>query len=186
MKRLRSNDRGITLIELMVVVTILAIVLILAVPAFTRDRLDAEFAKFVRTFAHDVRRAHQAALSSRDHRQILMSRDRYQIRSVTAATGGGIPTLELTRTAPPDVVISGVTAQTAEPGMSYTTPSGAMSGQRELRLEATGGLSVETSAGSGSFASSSATIFFQTLRGGYRARIVIYQATCHAKLYDQW
>lgn len=186
MDRKSAYEAGITLVELMVVVTILAVSLMLAVPLFTKDRIESEFNKFVRTFAHDLRRSHAEAIGSRDDRQFIISGDRYQIRALTHTTAGAVPNLLVTRTAPEGVAITGVINQAVEPGMTYTPPTGGMSGSFEIRLAATGGLEVETSAGSGNVAPNSATVYFRTLRGNHYARIVIYQATCHAKLYQQW
>ena len=68
-------------------------------------------------------------------------------------------------------------------GPSYTPPS-SMGTSVTLRMEATGGLAVETAPSS--YAASSATIFFKTTHGGYKGRVVIFQATCQTQIYDGW
>lgn len=183
-----AREGGLTLIELMVVVAIVAVMMMLAVPVFTKDRIESDFNAFVRTFAHDIRRSHAAAIGSRDDRQFLLFSDRYQINTLTRIAGASpVPNLLVNRQAPEGVVIAGVLATDSEPGTSYPRPSGStFAGNYELRLEATGGFSHLASAGSGNPVSSTATVFFRTLRGNHQARLVIYPATCHAKLYDQW
>lgn len=174
---------GFTLTELMVVVTILALTAMIAVPALTRDRIEARFNGYLRTFAHDVRRAHMEAISTKDHYQFTVSSGGYSVSSVVVSSGSVTPSLLLTRAVPEGVTITGVLQTTALPGGSYSPPS-SMSGQVTFRLEATGGLSVEKS--STSFVPSSISVFFKSTQGGYKGRVVIYQTTCQTQVYDRW
>ena len=167
----------------MVVVSIIALMALLAVPALTKDRVDARFYKFVRSFVFDVRRGHMEAISSRDHRQFVVARDRYSISAIIGAKGAETPSLLTTRLAPPGVEIAGVAPQTAMPGTSYPAPT--MPSSPRFRVLSTGGTQADVSA-TGTFTDSSFTVFFRTTDGAYKARVVIFQATCHTTMYKSW
>jgi len=168
----------------MVVVAILAVTAMIAVPALTRDRVDARFDSFVKKLGHDIRRAHTEAMRSKDSYQIVVDNDRYRIDSVTVAAGSTTASKVADRIAPSGVRITGVLNTTAIPGISYTAPTGPMGSPVALRLESTGGLNVETSPYT--FTPSSATVFLKTITGGYKARVVIYQATTQTQVYQGW
>ncbi len=180
----RHKQAGFTLTELMVVVAIIALMAMLAVPALTKDRQDARFFKFVRTFAFDVRRAHMKAISTKDHRQFTVSKDRYGISAATKVPKTSKYTLTTlaTRLAPSDVVIAGIMPISTMPGTSYPTPSGIGFAQ-SFRLLSTGGVQMEASS---NYEDKSVTIFFKTSDNAWKARVVIFQATAHTKLYKSW
>lgn len=179
-KRGTTRESGFTLTELMVVVAIITIMAMLAVPALTKDRQDTRFYSFVKSFAFDVRRAHMEAISSKDHRQFAVDKDRYSISAVT----GGTTTLSLlaNRLAPPDVQIAGIMPISTLPGTSYPAPTGIGFAQK-FRTLSTGGVQME--AGS-SWDDKSVTVFFKTTDNAWKARVVIFQATCHSTMYKSW
>ena len=178
------RDSGVTLVELMVAIAILAITAAIAVPALNRDRTHAHFTAFVRTMSHDLRRAHTAALSSRDSYQLVFSKDRYRIDSVTTSSSGTVATKVSERQNPHGVLTADVLLVSAMPGNSYTKPSGIMGGSKVIRLESTGGVTSET--GPNTFTPTSATIFIKTTTGGYSSRVVVFQATCQTQVYEGW
>ncbi len=179
-----ASESGLTLVELMVAIAILAITAMIAVPALNRDNIDARFKAFVRTLAHDIRRAHTAALSSKDSYQLVFSKNRYRIESVTTSSSGTTATLVSLRENPSGVTTNDVLLITAVPGSSYSPPSGIMSGTKVIRLEATGGVTSETAPNT--FTATSASIFLSTTHGGYQKRIVLYQATCQTQIHEGW
>ena len=178
------RESGFTLTELMVVVAIITLMAMLAVPALTRDRQDARFFKFVRTFAFDVRRAHMEAISSKDHRQFTVTKDRYSISAATAVPKSSTRVLSLlaNRLAPPDVVVAGIMPISTLPGKSYPAPSGVGFAQK-FRTLSTGGVQMEVGS---SFEDKSVTVFFKTVDNAWKARVVIFQATCHTTMYKSW
>lgn len=178
------RESGLTLVELMVAIAVLAITAMIAVPALNRDRIDARFRSFVKTMSHDLRRAHSAALSSRDSYQLVFSKDRYRIDSVTTSSSGTVATKVSERINPDGVITADVLLVSAMPGNSYSPPSGIMSGSKVLRLEATGGMTSETAPST--FTPTSASIFIKTATGGYKSRVVIFQATCQTQIYEGW
>ena len=178
--RAKAGEFGFTLTELMVVVAIITLMAMLAVPALTKDRQDARFFKFVRTFAFDVRRAHMEAISSKDHRQFTVTKDRYAISAVTGGTK--LLTLLASRMAPPDVEIAGIIPDSSLPGTSYPVPSGVGAAQN-FRTLSTGGVQMEVGS---NFADKSVTVFFRTNDSAWKARVVIFQATCHTTIYKNW
>lgn len=182
--RRRRQQSGFSLIELMVVVAIIALMAMLAVPALTKDRQDARFYKFVSTFAFDVRRAHMEAISTKDHRQFTVSKDRYSISAATKVPKTSKYTLTLlaNRLAPSDVVIAGIMPISTMPGTSYPTPSG-LGFAQNFRLQSTGGVQMEVAS---NYEDKSVTVFFKTTDNAWKARVVIFQATTHTKMYKSW
>ncbi len=179
-----ENESGLTLIELMIVVVILALTAMIAVPSFTRDRVESRFRGFVKILAHDLRRSHSAALGSKDSYQLVIDNNKYRIDSVTIASGSTTATMVSERQAPNGVVMTGVLATTAIPGVPYSAPSGPIGSPVALRLESTGGLAMETTPYT--FTPTSATVFLKTTTGSVKARVVIYQATCQTQVYEGW
>ena len=184
LNRRRRRESGLTLVELMVAIAILAITAMIAVPALVRDRVDARFKSFVRTMAHDLRRAHSAALSSKDSYQLVFTSGRYRIDSVATGSSGSVATKVSERQNPSGVVTADVLFITAMPGSSYAVPSGTMSNEKVLRLESTGSVTTETAPNT--YTPTSATIFLKTTTGGYKSRVVIFSATCQTQVYEGW
>ena len=168
----------------MVAIAILAVTAMIAVPALNRDNIEARFNSFVRTLSHDLRRAHTAALSSKDSYQLVFSKDRYRIESVTTSSSGTTASLVSLRENPSGVVTNDVLFLTAVPGGSYSAPGSIMGGTKVIRLESTGGVTAETAPNT--FTATGASIFLSTTHGGYQSRVVIYQATCQTQIHEGW
>jgi prepilin-type N-terminal cleavage/methylation domain-containing protein len=177
----RARQQGLTLIEVMVVVLILGLVAAIAVPALTKDRLDDALYSFTMKFAHDIRRAHMEAISSKDDLQIYLGRDNYRMFVLDVSTG--TPTEVSRRQAPNDVIIAGVLGTTAVPGTSYTPP-GVDPATRIIKMLATGGMQLGDT--SNNFNTSAVTVFLKTLRSNYKSRVVVYPATTQARMYKGW
>lgn len=177
----QTRQQGLTLIEVMVVVLILGLVAVIAVPAFTKDRLDDALYGYTVKFAHDIRRAHMEAISSKDDIQIYLGRDNYRMYVLDAATS--TPTEVSRRQAPTDIIIAGVLGTTAVPGTSYTPP-GEDPTTRVIKMLATGG--IELGDTSNNFNTSAVTVFLKSLRGDFKSRVVVYPATTHARMYKGW
>jgi prepilin-type N-terminal cleavage/methylation domain-containing protein len=176
----RGGDAGLTLVELMVAVAVLAVLAAVAIPAFTRDNEEPRFRSYVRRLGADIKRSHMEAISTRDDRRITFGSDRYQVDAVVESGGSQTISFVVRRMAPPDVVVAGVKGVTA-------LKSGAASGLSTdpmLRLRATGGLALEGS--SGGLTESSATVFLKTKDGRYKARVIVYQATCQVRTLEGW
>lgn len=180
----KYRESGLTLVELMIVVAILAITATIAVPALTRDRISSRFNNFVHKLASDLNVAKTSALGSKDSYQLIMESDGYTIFTVTIAAGSETTSRASDKRQAAGVEISGILANTAVPGVSYSPPSGPLGSPVALRLQSTGGLMLETAPKT--FTPSSASIFLKSATGGYKARVVIYQATSHVKVYKGW
>lgn len=178
----RSRSEGFTLVKLLVVVTILAVLAALAIPTFGRDRSEEDFKRTVRQLAQDLRRLHYEAISSREHRSIVITAagDRYSLNAVVPGT----TTMSSLRreVLPETVIVAGVLERAATPGTSYTPP-----GSLPAEVRFTGTADVQAEAGSNSAPSdSSATIFLREVHNRYRARIVVYQTTAYIRVYERW
>lgn len=181
-RRELKQELGLTLVELMATVAILALLAVVSIPALTRDTLESDFKSFTRKFTHDIRKAHAQAISTRDDITLVLRPEEYNIEAVEPATQ--TPAGLARRQVPHDVRIVGIVRNTILPGDSPGSPD--FTTGDTLRLSSSGGLQVGSGTGQSNFSPSSVTVFFQTLTGGYRARVVIYQATCQARLYDGW
>jgi len=182
-RQAKKHELGLTLVELMATVAILALLAVVSIPALTRDTLESDFKSFTRKFTHDIRKAHAQAISTRDDITLVLQPEEYNIEAVEPATQ--TPAGLARRQVPHDVRIVGIVRNTILPGYSPGSPDLTSYGDT-LRLSSSGGLQVGSGTGQSNFSPSSVTVFFQTLTGGYRARVVIYQATCQARLYDGW
>ncbi len=178
-----ARDQGITLVELIAVVAILALLALIAIPAFTKDRLDSDLKGYVRKFSVDVRKAHSQALSNKEDMALVLKREGYSIQSIVNSTNTAAVVAD--RPAPPEVIIAGLITTTAEPEDTYTAP-GTLDDASIIRLGTTGGLELCKVGELDACTSSSVTVFFKTLVGDHKSRVVIYQATSQARMVDGW
>ncbi|MBK8480766.1 MAG: prepilin-type N-terminal cleavage/methylation domain-containing protein [Proteobacteria bacterium] len=177
-----SRAEGFTLVELLVALTIMAVLAALAIPAFSRDTSEADFKRTVRQIAQDLRRLHYEAISSREHRSLVIPSpgQRYSLNAVVPGT----TTMSLLRREilAPTVIIAGVLERAATPGTSYTPP-----GALPAEVRFTGTADVQAEAGSTSAPSdSAATVFIRTVDNHFHARIVVYQTTAYVRVYQSW
>jgi prepilin-type N-terminal cleavage/methylation domain-containing protein len=175
---------GVTLVEIMVVVAMIAILIAVALPALTRDDSGMQITKYSNEFARDVQRARMEAISSRQDRAIWMTASSYQLGSLMGSTFSVI----YQRRAPVKVQITDVKKIQAVAWAGYTPGTVAtapISGTMKIRFLATGGIMVDTS-GTGTETSDPVSVFFRTVNGERKARLVIYRTTSNSKLYEDW
>lgn len=173
------RQQGFTLTELLVVVVILALLAAVAVPALTKDDEEERFNKFVTKFMRDLQRMRYEAISTKEHRALVIGANSYTLNVVVSGT----LSTQVQRQAPTDVWVEDVRVVSAMPGQSYTPPTGTMSGTVEVRFYGTGGMMVD--AGSG-LVPQTVTIFFRTRSKLHKSRIVVFPATSYAALYQDW
>lgn len=185
----KYNNHGFTLIELMVVVVILAGLAVLAVPALTKDNLEAQLDKYVSQFVQDVQRSHMEAISSKEDRSILIWGKRHQLGSVNNNNFF----LLAQREAPNEVMITDVKNIAAVPWNTSYSASAVNSSiysstnGKEIRFRGLGDMALGTGEGpGGTLASTSVSVFFRTVDGNFKSRIIIYPATSFAKIYKGW
>jgi type II secretory pathway pseudopilin PulG len=187
----KDNDLGITLVELMVVVAIVALIAAVVTPALTRDTAEADFRSYVRRVATDMRRARYEALSSREDRLVFFpapagGRTTHELQAVIPGQPAASPVLiQKPQQAPERIRVAGVISQSAEPGKTYTPP-----GVLPAEIRFTGLNTVEVGLGASATSAppvpSSATVFVQTSDGRHRARVVVFGTTAHVRVYDGW
>lgn len=185
------NAAGITLVELLVAIAILALLAAVATPTLTRDSTQSDFRGYVRRVAEDLRRARYEALSSREDRLVFVpdpvgARTTYELQAVIPGQPAASPVLiKRPEQAPERVEIAGVLSQAAEPGKTYTPP-----GVLPAEIRFTGLNTVEVGLGASAASAppvpSSATLFVQTSDGHHRARVVVFGTTAHVRVYDGW
>lgn len=180
--RARRQAAGFTLTELMAVVAILAVLAMIAVPALSGDSSDAAFERYVTQFARDIQRAHTEAISSAEDRTITFSSAGYAVNALVPGTPP-VESVLYRRRAGPHIRSTNFLSMAADRGRTYTPPTSGMTGSATLRFNGTGGLSMLQG---GNFVDSAVTIFFEADSGDRFARLVIYQATCFAKVYWEW
>lgn len=180
-----ANERGLTLVEIMLVLAIVAVLAAVAVPVLSRDSAEDELRRYVRVLVGDLRRARYEALSSREDRVIMIS-DATHFRLEAVVPGGTAPVaIKRAEQAPNRVEISGVLKTAAEPGSSYTAPG---TTPAQIRFNALNEVQVETGASAATALPlpGSATIFLQTTDGQHQARIVVFGTTAYARVYQGW
>jgi type IV fimbrial biogenesis protein FimT len=97
----RFNDRGMSLIELMVVVVIIGVLAAVAMPYFGRDRKAREGSEFARELARDLQRARSQAVAERLPIRAFIYSDRVVFISYTiGVTPAAAPTAPTTTTVP--------------------------------------------------------------------------------------
>lgn len=179
-----DNEQGLTLVELMVVLAILAVVAGLAAPSFTRDDNESKFRHYVIRMARDMRRARIEALSSREDRSVFIHTGPPMSYTLEAAVPNQ-PTTSLIikpQVAPNGVQVVGVLPMAAEPGSGVT---GTAVLPAEVRFTGINQVMRLTGAQVGTLppVPGSATVLFQTTDGRHRARIVVFGATGHANVH---
>ena len=122
--------------------------------------------------------------TSKDHRQFAVRGDRYSISAATKVPKVSTRVLSLlaNRLAPPDVQIAGIMPMSSLPNTSYPAPTG-IGFTQKFRTLSTGGVQMEVGS---NYTDSSVTVFFRTSDNAWQARVVIFQATCHTKMYKSW
>ena len=186
-----KNAAGITLVELLVVLAIVALLAAVTTPTLTRDATRSDFRSYVRRVAEDLRRARYEALSSREDRLVyvpdpLGGRTTHELQAVIPGQPAASPVLiKRPEEAPERIQIAGVISLAAEPGKTYTPP-----GVLPAEIRFTGLNTVEIGLGASAASAppvpSSATLFVQTNDGQHRARVVVFGTTAHVRVYDGW
>jgi prepilin-type N-terminal cleavage/methylation domain-containing protein len=183
----KARDAGVTLIEVMVVVAIVALLAAVAVPALSRDDSAQQIARYSSQFARDVQRARAEAISSREDRALLIEGTNYRYGIPIPPAGTSISELAR-RQAPVKVVVTDVQAIESTPWNTGYNPGGVatatLSTTRRIRFLATGGIQIDVP-GPG-YVESPASVFFRSTNGEYTARVTIFRTTGFFKLYDKW
>lgn len=177
------REAGFTLTELLIVVTIIAVLAAIAVPALTKDDIEARYKKLVNLFLRDIQRAHMEAIASRTDRRIVVNGTSWTLQAVD---NSGTTTFLAQRQVPPDTWIAEVTNLGDTPWNAQSDPTNAAWGSSaELRFRGTGSFELAIPAG-GTRNPTQATVYFGSKGKRYTSRTVIFPATAFAKLYEGW
>jgi prepilin-type N-terminal cleavage/methylation domain-containing protein len=189
----RIPASGFTLVELMVVLTIVGALVAVAIPVFTRDTSHADFDNFVRHLAQDVTRARLGAMAQREEHGINIPADgkSYELVSVFTDSGGTTETLLRKVQTPSTVQIVGGATVATTPGLGYSLfawdPDSPTNLPLQVRFAPIG--DVTRALGGSAFGAGGASIYIASVVNGevrYRARIVIYKSTGYSRVYDSW
>jgi Tfp pilus assembly protein PilE len=177
----------------MVVIAILAILVAVAIPAFTRDTAESKYNQLMDALLQEQQRAKFEAISSKEDRSLLFtSTTAYQL---VAMTPGEVTTTNYAQlralVAPPDTEITGFNLGAKRtPG---NTPLAIF--PTEIRFSPVSDVDVR---GNGlgtcpggdpcdtSFCACSVTLFLRSTDDRYKHRVVIYGGTGYAERLEGW
>jgi prepilin-type N-terminal cleavage/methylation domain-containing protein len=127
-----TGQRGYSLTEVLVILTIIGVVAALGVPRLTRERVAADGRAFGELIAREMQRARMAAISSRLPQYVFVYADRIEVRSARAGLTPVAPLIAPSTTDAVSSTVRGkggiiirdvVTATTANPGAVVTSTS---------------------------------------------------------------
>jgi prepilin-type N-terminal cleavage/methylation domain-containing protein len=179
-----DKQAGLTLVEMMVVLIIIAILAAVAVPSFSRDSVQADHERLARQLLQDIQMARHEAIAARDNRALLFSGKRYW-QLVAVAPGSTVFARLREQTVAGEVEIAGflLGAHTGSPNIPVECSS------VELRFSALGDVAACGDALPCSTSPpepNALTIFLQSTDGRHRSRIAVYQSTGHPRLLQGW
>jgi prepilin-type N-terminal cleavage/methylation domain-containing protein len=178
-----TDEHGVTLTELMVVLLIVAVLAAVAIPSFSRDSEEHDFERYVHTIAQDIRLAHHQAMSSREDYRLMINGSGYEVHALV----NNVPSLVARRPAPNRVVVADVrNYSTMSWNTGYGVPAAAttLASNKELRFFGLGNMQVDVGGG---LTDDSATIFLRSTGAKQlQARIVVFPATSKPTLLQKW
>ena len=192
--RSRSDEAGLTLMELMVVLVMAGILIAVAIPTLSRDQAKSDFEKLVGQLSADLQAARFQAISAKDWREINIQKPlaSYYLNSVDPTTL--VTALLRTQPFPANVEVAGFMSGAKDGAGVVTLCTGSPT---VVRFSMTGALQINgpdlgNCPGVGSSCSGvnvctcSFTIFLHTLDDRYRSRLVIYQSTGYSRRVENW
>ena len=159
----------------------------IALPAMTKDDIEARYKKLVNLFLRDIQRAHMEAIASRTDRRIVVSGTSWTLEAIDRS---GTTTFLAQRQVPVDTWIASVAKVGHTPWLASppSAPANAAWGSSaELRFRGIGTFEVAIPPTTGgTLGTSQATVYFGSRGKRYTSRVVLFPATSFAKLYEGW